>query len=60
MTVISIIEDKSFKGEKDQQINALSWCITSNANKEEILAVGTSAGWVKIIDAKKNKIVAKI
>ncbi len=60
MSVINIIEDKSFKGDKDQQINALSWCITANINKEELLAIGTAAGWVKIIDAKKNKIVTKL
>lgn len=61
MNVISIIEDKTNKAiEKDGHINALSWAYTVANPSDEILMVGTSAGYVKIIDAKKNKVVSKV
>jgi|LauGreDrversion4_2_1035121.scaffolds.fasta_scaffold504781_1 WD40 repeat protein len=57
MQVTAIIEDKGSKIEKDYQINSLSWSLYS---KEELLCIVTVAGFVKVIDVKKGKIVSKI
>lgn len=60
MNVINIIEDRTSKGEKDCQINALAWQPIIQTPGEEILVIGTAGGYVKIIDVKRNKVVQKI
>ena len=60
MTVLSIIEDRNYRGDKDCQINALAWQPVQHNPGDEILCVGTAAGFVKIIDAKKSKVLAKV
>ncbi len=60
MNVINIIEDKQSKNDKDGQINALAWEKVQAKKKEEVLAIGTSAGLVKIIDTKKNKVLHRL
>lgn len=60
MNVTAIIEDRMHRGEKDCQINALAWSPIQNSPGEEILCVGTAAGYAKIIDCKKNKVITKL
>ena len=61
MNVISIIEDKQNKGvDKDDHINSLSWAYLQHNQNDEILMLGTSAGYVKIVDVKKSKVASKL
>lgn len=57
MAVITVIEDKSNKSEKDGYINTLAWM--PGQTKEEFVCIGTVTGLLKIIDVKRNKIVAR-
>ena len=59
MAVEHIIEDKGSKIiiDRDDQINALSWCPEPT---EQLICIGTVAGWLKIIDVKKNKVVTRL
>jgi WD40 repeat protein len=60
MAVVSVIEDKNSKTERDGQINALSWCPNSSTANDELLCIGTVGGQIKIIDAKKNRVVTRL
>jgi WD40 repeat protein len=56
-SVVSVFEDKAAaKNQRECQINALAWSPSS----PELLCTGSVAGILKIIDFKKNKVIAKI
>lgn len=60
MKVTHIIDDNAAKkGTKDHEINALSWQYAVSVAGDEILCIGNVHGVIKIIDAKKNKILTK-
>ncbi len=58
MQVISIFEDKNAKTEKEGQINTFAWAPQAGI-KNDFISIGTVAGTVKVIDIKKNKVIAK-
>ena len=57
MSVISIIEDKMSKTEREGQINTISWHPTG---KQNLMCIATVAGSIKIIDSKKGKILSRL
>lgn len=59
MAVVHVIEDKNSKTEKDGQINALSWQKKQH-HGDELLAIATVSGLLKIVDVKRNRIIARM
>ena len=60
-TVTSIIEERQQKVERDSQVNAMSWKPPGvYPATETLLCVASVAGSVKIVDAKRGKIISRI
>lgn len=60
MQVINVIEDKQSKDQNDKLINSIAWQYNPRKPQEELLCFCTSAGYVKLVDIKKNKILAGV